>query len=122
MNSRRLALASCRNVAKRLPGERHSRTSAREWRHGKKGSPKNQSWAGTWKNFEAGEGGGWLHVSEGEVTALALAVQCALLGEGFAIATRGGRWLSRFILPRLSGQAPGANPYRPGPAGAGATP
>ena len=33
---------------------------------------------------------------------------------------RGGRWLSRFILPRPSGQAPGANPYRPGPGGGGA--
>ena len=34
-------------------------------------------------------GGGWLHVCEGEVTALAMALQCALLREGFAIATGG---------------------------------
>ena len=34
-------------------------------------------------------GGGDLHVCEGEVTALALAVQCAALGKGFALATGG---------------------------------
>ena len=34
-------------------------------------------------------GGGDLHVCEGELTALALAVQCAALGKGFAIATGG---------------------------------
>ena len=34
-------------------------------------------------------GGGWLHVAEGELTALALAVQCAAQGEGFSIAAGG---------------------------------
>ena len=43
-------------------------------------------------------GGGDLHVCEGEVTALALAVQCAVLVEGFAIAA-------------------GADPCRTGPGG-----
>ena len=65
-------------------------------------------------------GGGWLHVCEGEVTALAPAVQCALLGEGFAIATGGAAGFRVSSCRDRSGQAPGANPYRPGPGGGGA--
>ena len=91
-------------------------------------------------------GGGWLHVAEGELTALALAVQCAAQGEGFSIATggtsgfqvaackdacrrpvrihadpdRGGRIAGRALLRKLrkSGWAVEADGlYRPGESG-----
>ena len=39
-------------------------------------------------------GGGWLHVAEGELTALALAVQCTAQGGRLLHCGRGGRWLS----------------------------
>ena len=45
------------DVARRLLGE-PTRASARAWRYGKKGSLKINLGAGTWKDFEAGEGGG----------------------------------------------------------------
>ena len=60
---------------------------------------------------------GQLHVCEGEVTALALAVQCAALGKGFAIAA-GGTSGFQVAACRDPVLVPGADPCRPGPAGA----
>ena len=60
------------------------------------GRPVRPRWRRNAGLFEGGlrfetvdHGGGWLHVAEGELTALALAVQCAAQGEGFSIATGG---------------------------------
>ena len=59
---------------------------------------------------------GDLHGCEGEVTALALAVQCAALGKGFALATGG---TSGFQVAACQGpeQRPVRDPCRPGPGG-----
>ena len=45
------------DMARRLLGD-PARTFARKWRYGKKGPLKINLGAGTWKDFEAGEGGG----------------------------------------------------------------